>query len=250
MDWQAPPKKIGLEAHTLHLWKARLPLTDPFGEYLATLLSPDEELRAKRFYFPKDRHRFTQFRGFLRYLLGQYLQETPEKIVLEENAQGKPRIRSVGKNVIYFNLSHSGDMGLFAFSLVGELGVDVEKIQDPYDGEKLAGRYFSPQETAYLTSVSQGEKARIFFRLWTLKEAYLKALGLGFSGGLDTFTMQIKEDLGTAALLGRHPEDSQDAWSLRYFEVDKEFVGALSAPKGVEEIRYFDGNQIQVYKPY
>jgi 4'-phosphopantetheinyl transferase len=183
----------------------------------------------------------------LRHLLGQYLQQEPKGIHFEENPNGKPFLAtSKGRPELFFNLAHSQEMGLFGFSKVGELGVDVERIKDPYDGEKLAGRYFSSQESAYLSSVAEKEKARTFFRLWTLKEAYLKAMGLGFSGGLDTFSVKINQGAGTALLSGRHPEDRQGSWNLKYFEVDEAIVGALAAPEGVEEIQYFDGNKIQV----
>jgi 4'-phosphopantetheinyl transferase len=215
---------------------------------LQTLLNDKEKARADRFHFEKDRYRFSQFRGFLRFILGQYLQKAPHGIALEENPQGKPFLSSQRTTSLYFNLTHSEGLALFALSRVGDLGVDVEKIKNPYHGEELAEQNFSPQEAAYLNSVPPDKKAETFFRLWTLKEAYLKALGLGFSGGLDTFSVKINESGGTATLSGRLPEDRGGSWRLQYFEVDKDFVGAVAAPEGAQEIQCFDGNRIQVYK--
>jgi 4'-phosphopantetheinyl transferase len=247
MHWNPAPKNFSLGSHELHLWKLRLPLADSVENFLNILLNSKEKARAERFYFPRDRRRFSQFRGFLRFLMGQYLQEPPERISLETNPNGKPFLSpQKGIPKIFFNLAHSEDLALFAFTTVGDLGVDVEKLKDPYDGEKLAERYFSPQESGYLSSIPQNERAMAFFRLWTLKEAYLKAMGLGFSGGLDTFSVQITTGTGTAMLQGRHPNDRRDQWVLKYFAVGERFVGALVAPGGIQEILSFDGNQIEV----
>lgn len=238
IQWETVNAAPALGDREVHLWRVQSPLEAKSAGQAASFLSSAEVARAKRFYFERDRIRFSHFRGFLRYLLGQYLQRDPKAIAFQENAQGKPRLAEASAPVpLHFNLAHSHDTALLAFSPQGPLGVDVEKLQEPYEGEKIAGRYFTPEELSYLQSLPAAERARGFFRLWTLKEAYLKALGLGFQGGLDSFSI-LPLDQGQARLQGRHPLDSQGSWHLDFFELTGNFLGALVAPRGIQSIRY------------
>jgi 4'-phosphopantetheinyl transferase len=83
-----------------------------------------------------------------------------------------------GPDSVEFNLSHSGSRAWLAFARGREVGVDVEQIRNTLDYEVLALRFFSPAEQKELTALGAAEKCRGFFRCWTRKEAYIKALGL------------------------------------------------------------------------
>lgn len=148
----------------------RLRATEAVTAQFRELLTLDEQERAARFRFPHLQSSFSLARGALRILAGRYLNTDPAGIRFEYGPNGKPSL--AGGARLKFNVSHSGALALFAFTLDCEIGVDVEEIRPMPDREQIAARFFSAQEAA---------EPGAFFRLWTRKEAYIKALGEGLS---------------------------------------------------------------------
>ena len=118
-------------------------------------------------------------RGCLREILGSYLAISPEKIEFIYSERGKPSINYQ----LQFNLSHSEEMAICGLTLTSRIGVDLEKMRAMKDLNSLTKRFFCAREHELVEK--SAEKEKLFFQLWTAKEAYLKALGTGISGGLD-----------------------------------------------------------------
>jgi 4'-phosphopantetheinyl transferase len=150
--------------------------------------SAEERIRAGRFRLASDRRRFLAGRGLLRTLLGGYLGERPEHLRLACDEKGKPRLPGTD---IRFNMSRTRDGVLVGFARSSEIGVDVERVEDGYAGEDIAGRFFAPAEVASLAKLPEGRRSEAFFRVWTAKEAYLKARGDGLGYPLDAFAVPI-----------------------------------------------------------
>jgi 4'-phosphopantetheinyl transferase len=163
----------------VHLYFISLDLPTERLEKLASLLSEDEIIRANRYHFPEHKRRFLAARGFLREILGLYLAINPEKVEFIYSERGKPSINAQ----LQFNLSHSEEMAVYGLTTGGRIGVDLEKMRSMKDLNSLTKRFFCAEEHE-LIAKSQ-EKETLFFQLWTAKEAYLKAVGTGISGGLD-----------------------------------------------------------------
>lgn len=142
----------------------------------AALLSHDERERAARFRFDTDRHRYTACRAALRCVLAAELGATPESIAFTYNPHGKPALSANGS--LDFNVAHSGPMALIALTQDGEIGIDIEAIRPELATHEVAATVFTDEERALLRGVDHVEQ---FFRLWTRKEAYLKAIGEGFA---------------------------------------------------------------------
>jgi 4'-phosphopantetheinyl transferase len=143
------------------------------------ILSDDEKWRAERFRFPKHRKRFEAAHVALRLILSRYLQCDPVIVSFERGTHGKPRIAGVPTD-IYFNISHSEDMAVFAVSRGADVGVDIEcGCNCRPDIVEIAERFFSHEELSILLSAPMAERHRVFFRCWTRKEALLKACGRG-----------------------------------------------------------------------
>lgn len=163
----------------VHLYFISLDLSTDRLEKLASFLSEDEIIRANRYHFPAHKRRFLAARGFLREILGSYLAISPEKVEFVYGKRGKPSVNSQ----LQFNLSHSEEMAVCGLTLTSRIGVDLEKMRGMKDLNSLTKRFFCAREHELIEK--SAEKEKLFFQLWTAKEAYLKAVGTGISGGLD-----------------------------------------------------------------
>jgi 4'-phosphopantetheinyl transferase len=220
--WQAPPPRIALADRTVHLWRFSLTQDD----CALDLLSPLERQRAERLLVPQKARAFTVARTRLRQILGGYLQIAPQHVSFTCNANGKPLLDGVTGARIAFNLSHSGDWGLFAIALASSVGVDLEAIRADLVFEPLAERFFSPAELGWLRSCPTGRLRRNFFRLWTRKEAWLKGKGGGFS----------EPELGLDSSLVAAVSASGGGWWVMNFPVTRGYVGAVAVAGAVDRI--------------
>lgn len=150
-------------------------------EEVLPLLSPDELVRGSSYIRMSSYQRFVLARGNLRKILSLYLGKPPQDIVFEYTAKGKPFLS--GKEV-YFNVSHSHDLAVYAVSKHQVVGVDIEYIPSVRDVLGVAKRFFCPREYEWILGLPPASQQRAFLQLWTAKEAYLKATGEGIAGGL------------------------------------------------------------------
>jgi 4'-phosphopantetheinyl transferase len=141
-------------------------------------LGPDEAARAAAFRFEKHRDRYVRGRGMMRGLLARRLGAAPRDLIFSIGDKGKPHL---GAGPLAFNLSHSEDTAAFALGEVPNLGVDLERFDRSVDIEGLARRCFRETEIAWMHSFPEAERHHAFFRIWTAKEARMKATGEGFS---------------------------------------------------------------------
>ena len=179
-------------------------------QQFSTWLSDDERQRWLRFHHADDRQRFLLARALVRSVLGAMLQQSPDRVQFSRNHHGKPELRQPGVPPLRFNVSHTRGLLALAVTVVDDIGVDVESMARDVEMLSLAERFFAASETAMLRSLPPPELRENFFRLWTLKEAWVKARGLGLQFGLDAFSIGFSVD-GCPVLL----EGDDDArWSL------------------------------------
>jgi len=156
---------------------------------LRALLSVDELERAERFYFPHLGREFTIAMGPPR--SAHALLDTPaDRIRFSTEENGKPAVREPSTN-LQFNLSHSGELAAFAFSMDCEVGIDIEEIRPFPEMESVARQFFSPSEIDDLANAPAIDRLTAFFRCWTRKEAGLKATGEGLGADGDRSTAQL-----------------------------------------------------------
>jgi 4'-phosphopantetheinyl transferase len=197
MNIAATPLSPGV----IHLWELDL---DHF--IFNDVLSEDERARAARFRFDHDRKRFTSGRTALRLLLAGYLKTNPEKIQFAYGPAGKP---SVAESALAFNLAHSGASAVLGFALNCQVGVDVELIRPIDDMQAVAQFSFSRGEYQRWQALPADQKTRAFYRCWTRKEAYLKALGEGIAHRLHAFEVAFEQGAPPAILSG-----AEGVWTL------------------------------------
>ncbi|HXM35921.1 MAG TPA: 4'-phosphopantetheinyl transferase superfamily protein, partial [Pyrinomonadaceae bacterium] len=229
--WPSPPGRLSLPTTEVHVWRAALEQPAPIAESLRQLLSPDEQTRAARFHFEKDRRHFVIARGVLRSLLGRYLGIAPDSLRFAYNDHGKPQLAAeVPQQLtqLKFNLAHSGGLAVYAFTGLGEIGVDLEQINPEFTGDDIARRFFSAAEVACLDQLPADARGLAFFNCWTRKEAFIKAKGIGLSLALDQFDVTLAPDQETELLRTRWDDSEAGRWSLRALEVGEGYVGAVA----------------------
>jgi 4'-phosphopantetheinyl transferase len=171
-----------ISSNEIHIWRFYQEETNSQIETLQAILSRDELARSEKFHFEKDRKKFILTRGMLRKLLGSYLGKDPQQVRFNYSSFGKPFLAFDSENDnISFNLSHSGEIALYAITRNQKIGIDVEQIGDHTDVMAIAKKFFSPGEIGEMEKANEKNRTQLFFRYWTRKEAFVKALGKGVS---------------------------------------------------------------------
>jgi 4'-phosphopantetheinyl transferase len=177
--WAAGPLCPQLAEDAVHVWRADLTAV---AEDLGNLLSTEERARAERMVDARNGELWRRSRGLLRELLGRYLQRDPSSLRFSVGEHGKPALDDDTYPTVDFNMSHSGQLALYAFSAAGAVGVDVESARRPTDEVAIAARVLGASEAARLQALDPPSRRREFLRAWTRHEAELKCLGTGIGG--------------------------------------------------------------------
>jgi 4'-phosphopantetheinyl transferase len=174
---RSPP--AALPSGEVHFWRAEVGRQERRG--WASLLSEEERRRATGFLRPEDRRRYVEGRAMLRELVGRYCGADPAEVELRVARKGKPELApGWGPIDLQFSISHSEGLVMLAFAVGAPVGIDVEALRPLPDARELAGRYLTRAEQCWLDGVPDPSAG--FLRVWTLKEAYLKATGEGLGG--------------------------------------------------------------------
>lgn len=196
MDTQDPLPS--LRAGEIHIWQINLAHPTSARH---TLLSEDEQQRARQYHSEAHHRAFVTTRSTLRLLLGHYLHTPPYSVRFGYNPHGKPRLES-SDTPCYFNISHSGQWSMLAFSRENPVGIDLEKIRPDAPQKRLdiARRFFSPREWEPLQRLPSHRINAAFFACWTRKEAYIKCHGQGLALSLAHFSVSIDPEVSASLL--------------------------------------------------
>lgn len=238
MCWETDPADTELARDAVHVWRASL-LAPPgrLAEWRA-LLNPQESDRAARFRFPQHRDRFIAARAALRLIVARYAGVAPATLEFRYGPHGKPALAG-GSVDLRFNMSHSGDLALYAVARGREVGVDLERHRADVECERIAHRFFSPAEVTALLALPPEEQRPAFFRCWSRKEAYIKALGTGLALPLDQFDVSLAPDEPARLLQTYHAPHERERWSMWALEPGPDYAGALVAEGSALRISYF-----------
>jgi 4'-phosphopantetheinyl transferase len=222
------------------LWENIRELSVPV-EALAPTLSEAEQERVARFRFEDDRLRSRVAWGLTRSALGRVLGTTPGAVEFTENDFGKPLLAS-GPS---FSMAHSGNWVLIGVAADGRLGVDVEAPREITDMDDLAETVFSAEELAEFRSVPAAEKTRAFFRGWTRKEAFVKAIGGGLSIPLREFSVSLGPNVHQALRSIDLPSEREGTWRVLPLPDRPDAMSALAWDREVEEVRLVDPRSLR-----
>ena len=236
-------------AANVELWCIPAPeLLDPALEpAYRNLLSAEEAARWQRYARADDRARFLTTRALLRTVLSERLGLAPADLCFSVDRWGKPHVvRAATAPVVHFNLSHARGMAVLAVCGTAAVGVDVEDERRAVNAEALTLRYFAPEELAALRALPEDMRRLSFLHLWTLKEAYVKALGMGLRIPLDRFAFALRDD--TVEFLRREGKGADVPLAMRSVAVAPHHrVGLAVATPHLGDVTIFEGMPLQEF---
>lgn len=206
----------------------------------ARSLSHHERARAERFRFDRHRERWLAGRIALRRIVAAELGVDPADVEYSAGLRGKPSLDGRHRGALAFNLSHSGARALVATTRGAELGVDVEEVHPMEDLRDVAERHFAAEERECLFALPVEAQVDGFYRLWTRKEAYIKAIGTGLGHPLDRFA--VTQDVAECRFVHLDGDSQQAAlWSLVHLEPPGaagagRYVGAVAIERAAETV--------------
>ncbi len=227
-SWKNPPADLRLSTEHVDVWRISTSLRDDEVAKFVSVLSSDQRARAERMRVAEKRRQYIVAQGLTRMLLGTVLDADPEALEFDRGPKGKPYLGGAFASAgIQFNMTHTSHLALIAMTLNREVGVDIERIRENLQWEKLARRYFSPLEYRDFSTLPEGVRLRAFFTCWTRKEAVLKAIGTGLGGGLGSFDVSVDPNSPPALLDNRWNGRFHGDWTVSPLKPGEGYVATL-----------------------
>lgn len=214
-----------MRAQEVHVWYAApTQLLDRIGLDIALRwLTPDEQHVLGQFRFERDRSVYLATRALVRSVLSNYHPFAPERWRFARDDYGKPSVVGI-ENAPSFNLSNTDGMVVCAVARGGQVGVDAETVAASAPLE-VAEHVFAETECSELAALEPELQRDRFFELWTLKESYLKARGVGLSGSLKTFWFSFSQ--GTDPTFHSVDETEEGRWQFAQRRLDGSHLAAV-----------------------
>lgn len=226
-----------LRPSQVHLWLLdirRFP--QELSRQAQMIMSAEERERAQKFIRGKDE--YIASRWLLRRVLAEYLQQPAETLVFSRGKKGKPYIAD---HSLQFNLSHSGHWALLGLAQGMELGVDIEQVRDTRDLLGIANNYYHPDELTQLRQRQGDDQIHFFYQLWTLKEALLKAMGVGISAGLENLNFTIGDDISVQLSPALNQATGSGPWQFHQWRLpDTSYCALATTSPAPPSVAWFD----------
>jgi 4'-phosphopantetheinyl transferase len=211
----------------VHVWFC-LPLLiqdeSKLSEY-KSVLSIQEMERYHRFHFENDKHSYLVSHALLRHSLSKYADVPASDWQFSDNEHGKPELMSSVVPDICFNLTHTDGLSACVIALNRNCGIDAENINRRNKLEAVAQRMFAEEELVLLDDKNIKQH---FYHLWTLREAYVKALGTGLAGSSKEFYFDVDKNDLSVVMHHKNKQDVDDKnWHFRLYEPTLEHVLAV-----------------------
>ncbi|NIZ13563.1 4'-phosphopantetheinyl transferase superfamily protein [Phaeobacter sp. HF9A] len=202
------------------LWCARV---RPLPREAQALLSQAEQQRLGQILGTEERAAYVSAHLLKRHVLAQHLKCSPAAVRLKTGWNGRPELCDA--RALSFNLSHSGGYVALAVCAEAPVGVDIEQVRPRPSARRVVERLFAPEEKRLLLTLAEGEFASAFLRLWTLKEAFIKATGEGLARSLSSFAIDWRQP--------RLLRGAAQPYALAGFSLGTSYCGSLAAGGGL-----------------
>lgn len=227
IHWDTPPVFLSMPDNEAHIWRVTMdpPPRTPNAIQALTL---EEQARLAAFQNADRAAQFTVLRTALRQILSLYAEVPPIMLRLIHDRMGRP-VMAPGQpgDGLHFSIAHSRVIGLIAVTRAGPIGVDVEFMRADRDFSAIAGRFFLSTEARILSAMSGDAQRIAFYRSWTIKEACLKAMGLGLAEGLAA--VETNPDPAAPPHTVRvRGENAAVSWELAILQTAREYAAAAA----------------------
>lgn len=227
----------GKEVH-LYVTSTELVEDEAGGEDYTAWLDPGERDRLARFTNLGARAQYLVGRALSKSVLARYLDVEPSAVRFEKTENGKPFLRSRASRGLEFNVTHKPGVVACAVAVGVRVGVDLELFKPEKTGEEIAKRFFSENENRFLDDYEGAAYARRFFQIWTLKEATIKALGLGMKLPLKHFALiprcepDAAESSAIDASFDASLNENPDDWQFHLRSIGENVIVSLALKRG------------------
>jgi len=235
LPWLATNQVPNITVEDLHIWGLSLDLTPGSNHHLWSLLSDDEQERAKRFVRAQDREKFVQVRGSLRTLLAAYSDQAPGELCFDYGSYGKPQLASFCNPLsLHFNVSHSHQLALIAVTPATAVGIDVEYVNTQVDYQNISRRFFAEDEHHVLLQQPAAQQCHVFYKLWTRKEACIKAMGGSIAHALDQVTVAQGLQQATVTVMVMEQSHSRPLF-IYNLALGNNYLGAVATTRLIQK---------------
>ena len=234
VEWTITSQPPNLNGEEVHVWRIDLSDIAEAMPKLSQLLSSDEQQKASRYHFEKDRNNFTIRRAVLRKVLSLYMDVTPAELHFIYNNFDKPALEA--DTSIRFNASSSRGIGIVAIVLDTRIGIDIEFLDASFSKLEIAEKYFSTDEVRAIGDLQSELRTAAFFDCWTKKEAYVKAVGDGMSHPLPNLAIS-SEKPGSFSIAATSEEEK--GWTVKSFIPEENYIASVAYEGGLRTIRHF-----------
>ena len=217
-----------------HVWFAIPESVQDDGnlQQLTAILSEEELDRYRRFHFPADRHRYLVSHALVRKTLSAYIDIPPEDWCFSHGEHGRPEISNPNAAALRFNLTHTAGLVGCVVTLDNDCGIDAELISDRHNPAGIAERMFSTDESVELKQLKDAAQLDYFFTRWTLREAYVKARGIGISFPTRKLQFRVDDKAGVRVKFEADLQEDERDWRFYLLRPTPEHVAAIAVRTG------------------
>lgn len=217
-----------------HVWwmRSELLINHPRRDRFLSLMDREERDRHCHFHFARDRDNYFAAHVLVRLILSRYIDLSPSAWRFTRKAHGRPEIANSDIPPLRFNLTHTNGLSACVVTLNDDCGIDAEQLDAGRSLQAVARRMFSPAEASQLESMDGEARLEYFYSRWTLREAYVKARGIGLSLPTREIEFDINQDNRVTAQFSARLNNDSGRWKFELIHPCSRYVLAIALASG------------------
>lgn len=236
-----------MNQNEVHVWNYPLNIVETDMDFFYGLLSDEEKKGIDKIKLQGVRDKRVTSKAIVKDIISKYLGINSDQIKYSYNRFGKPVLpENINLPCLNFNISHSENLGIIALVKKNQIGVDVERLIDLTDIDDIIILCFSKNEQRLFKDLEGLEKTRLFYKIWTGKEAFIKAVGKGFSFPLEniSFGLNINKEIMISEISDF--QENLNNWHVYNFTPEENYTSTIVVNLNSFLIEKFSWNQTEL----